>query len=304
MKTANKIVMALVGLVLIGAAVLKVHQILTTVIPGFADIQAEYAGFEFIMRVMECRELMIFHVPLEMGLGIWLCCGLFRKVGWLLGILTFTFFAFVTAYKVFNGYADCGCFGVVKIDPRITLFAVDIPFVVLLLIFWPRGVKLLKPWPSGRHFFAVAIPTFAVLIAVTVFLLAVPAVKPEPLAEVGKIWDKLEHISASEQLSEGMWVVMMYHNDCPNCVEAIPDYEVLAAEYEGSINFAFIEIPPYGKPEDSIISDDSQVLVGRMDDSKNWMIQTPRVILLVDSQVIKAWEVDAPGIDEIFGAIE
>ncbi len=305
MKTANKMIMSIIGLVLIAAAILKVHQILTTIIPNFAQIQTQYNGFEFLMRMLDCREFVIFHVPLEIGLGIWLICSLFRKAAWLAGIIVFAFFCFVTGYKVVHGYADCGCFGVVKINPLITLIAVDIPAVLLLAIFWPRGSKLLPPpWPSAKHFFAVAIPTFALLIGITAYLLASPPVEPEPIEKTGQLWDKLQHIDVAEKLASGMWVVLLYHNDCPNCKEAIPEYEKIAPAYKDSISFAFIEVPPYGDPSESIVSDNTTALVGKLDQSKNWMIQTPRIILLVDGQVIKTWEIKAPTMDEIFASIE
>ena len=304
MKKTNKIIMTLVGLLLITAAVLKAHQILTTVIPDFEEIRQKYTGFEFFMRALECREMMIFHVPLEIGLGIWMISGLFRRAGWMLAIATFIFFSFVTAYKAVNGYADCGCFGVAKIDPKITLFIVDLPSVLLLLIFRPIGTSLFKPWPSGKHFLAVAIPTAIILPAITATLLISPAVKSEPLEQTGQMWDKLEHISASEKLSSGMWVVMLYHNDCPNCIEAVPGYKKMAAEFKDNINFAFIEVPSKKEYKYSIVSDDGPWLHDRLDESRNWMIQTPRVILLVDGQVIKVWQVKAPDINEILSASE
>lgn len=303
MKTANKIVMTVVGLILIVAAILKAHQILTTVIPTYQQISQQYTGFEFYMRVLECREILIFHVPLELGLGIWMISGLFRKSAWLLSIFTFIFFAIFTGYKVVNGYADCGCFGVVKIDPRITLLAVDIPAVLLLAAFWPKGTKFFKK-PNLKYFIFIAVITAAILIPSTAYLLASKPVEPEPVEQAGVLWDKLDHISQNEKLSAGMWIVLMFHHDCPDCREAIPKYQAIAPNFEGSIDFAFIEIPPYGDLTELNIDENSTVLVDRLDQSKDWIIQTPRTLLLVDGVVIKVWDAYAPDIDEVFGAIE
>ncbi len=303
MKNANKIVMAIVGTVLIVAAVLKIHQILTTVIPTFEQLRAEYTGFELFMRSLECRELMIFHVPLEMGLGIWMISGIFRKAAWLVGLITFIFFVFVTGYKAVHGYADCGCFGVVKIDPLITLFALDIPVVILLAVFRPKGYKLFQ-WPNKKYFLAVAIPSVILLVAVTAYLLAAPPVEPEPIEQAGTAWDKLPHIENSDQLKTGMWIVTLFHYNCPDCEEAIPRYMEQASNFEGAINFAFIEVPPYGDISHLPLEQDLPVFVGKLDESKDWMIQTPRVLLLVEGIVEETWDAYAPTIDEIFQAIE
>jgi len=301
MKRMNKIVMVLAGLFLILAAVLKAHQILTSYVPGVSEIAEKYAGFEFLMRVLDSREVMVWHVPLEIGLGVWLMSGLFRKAGWLLGVLTFLMFLGVTGYKGVNGYGDCGCFGLVKLNPWVTFGAVDVPVLLLLLIFRPKGEKLFGR--CGKvHFWSVFAVAIIAIAPVTGYLLASEPVLPEELPEAGVRWEKLENIDVADQIDEGMWVVLLYHNDCSNCQEAIPMYEAVAPDYAGNISFAFVEIPPYGDMEDSIIPEDTNALVGRLDESEDWIIQTPRVLLLVDGVVMKAWEVDAPSVDEILNS--
>src|SRR5512136_813700 len=116
MKTANKIVMTIAGAFLIIAATLKSHQLLTEPIVS--------EGF------WESWAFFVIQIPLELGLGIWLVCGLFRKAAWTLGTLAFGFFIGVTLYKAFTGEASCGCFGKVLVKPWITLSLVDIPFFI------------------------------------------------------------------------------------------------------------------------------------------------------------------------------
>lgn len=300
MKKMNKIVMVAAGLFLIVAAFLKMHQILTSYVPPIVDMFEKYSGFELFMRILDSREVMIWHVPAEIGLGVWLMSGLFKKAGWLVGLLTFVIFLGVTGYKGVNGYGDCGCFGLVKLNPWITFWAVDVPLVVGLLIFRVKGEKLLPPpWPRKAHFWSVFIVAVIVMCGVTGYLLASEPVLPEELPEAGVRWEKLDHIEVGDILEEGMWVVLLFHEDCPNCAEAIPMYEGSAAEYAGSVGFAYVEIPPYGDLEESIVPEDTNALVGRLDDSQEWLIQTPRVLLLVDGVVVKAWEIEAPTIEEI-----
>lgn len=302
MKVFSKITAVLAALLLIGAAGMKMHQILTTVIPSISEIVEQYSGFELFIRIMDARELMIFHIPLEIGLGIWLVSGIFRKAGHIAGILTFALFIFVTAYKGINGFTDCGCFGVVKLNPWFTLTAIDIPVFLLLIFSIPSDCRLFYPLPKALHLFSVAIPSAILLIGMTAFMLNREPVKPEPMEAAGEVWDKLAHIDIADKLQQGMWVVLLYHQDCPNCKEAIPEYEKIAPDFQDSINFAFIEVPPYGN-DNSIISSDIDIPVGKLDKSKDWLIQTPRIVLLVDSIVIKAWQVDAPSIDEILDSI-
>ena len=152
MKIANKIVMAVVAAFLIVAAALKANQILTEPILT--------KGF------WESWLFLVIQIPLEFGLGIWLVCGLFRKAAWLTGTLAFGAFIIITGYKALSGDASCGCFGTVHVNPWITLLTIDVPLFILLLVFRPKGEKLLPPpWPSAKHFFGVAVPTVIFLAA-------------------------------------------------------------------------------------------------------------------------------------------
>ena len=159
MKIANKILMAVVAAFLIAAAALKTNQILTEPIIS--------KGF------WESWTFFVIQIPLEFGLGIWLICGLFRKAAWLAGTLAFGGFVIITGYKAISGDVSCGCFGTVHVNPWITLLTIDLPLFILLLVFRPKGEKLLPPpWPSAKHFLGVVIPTvifLAALVPVLVF---------------------------------------------------------------------------------------------------------------------------------------
>jgi hypothetical protein len=61
----------------------------------------------------------------------------------------------------------------VEVDPWRTLFAIGIPFALLLAIFRPKGQKLLPPpWPHVGHALATAVPIFAALIFAAPLLVA------------------------------------------------------------------------------------------------------------------------------------
>jgi thiol-disulfide isomerase/thioredoxin len=319
MKAANKIVMTVTGGFLIVAAALKSHQLLTEPVIS--------KGF------WESWAFFVIQIPLEFGLGIWLVCGLFRKVAWLLGTIAFGGFTVVTSHLVLTGASSCGCFGTVQVNPWITLCAIDIPLFVLLLIFRPKDEKFLPPpWPSAQHFFSVAIPTFTFLgILVPVLIFNKPpeqtekyevihpsqwaTVKPvNPAAieanELNKVpaarqWPLLKSIDVADSLRQGIVVALLYHHDCPDCAEAIPQYDKISKEMgSGStIRFAFIAVPPYGTAEQDPVPADTKCLTGKLDASKKWYFQTPVVVLLQDGAVVKSWEGEAPSLDDILNAL-
>jgi hypothetical protein len=155
MKTMNKVVMTLAGLLLIVASIMKIHQLLNEPIHGWKE-----GGF------WESYEFFLVQIPLELSLGLWLVSGLFRKAAWLVGTLAYLGFIGVTAYKMYTGEESCGCFGLTKVEPWITLSFIDIPFFLLLAIWRPgKDYKLLPPpWPNVYHAIVFAVPIFATLI--------------------------------------------------------------------------------------------------------------------------------------------
>ena len=290
--------MWIAGIFLISASILKIHQLITEPIIS--------KGF------WESWKFFLIQIPLELGLGIWLVCGLFRKAGWLLGLIAFGGFIGVTLYKSLSGAESCGCFGVVKVNPWITLTVIDIPIFLLLAFFRPKDLKLFPPpWPKAAHFFAIAIPTFILLPAIEYVLITnKPPMKAEKYEVIDikqwgnqQRWSLLDYIDMKEQLQNGEWVVLMYHNDCPDCREAIPVYEKMYKDLTGNnVNMAFIEMPPYGDEKQQLVSSNSEVTRGRLSEAKKWYVQTPVVVVLRDGKVLKAWQGYAPTFDELLNA--
>jgi len=334
MKKFNIIVMYIAGLFLLVATVMKTHQLVTEPILS--------KGF------WESWEFFLIQIPLELGLAIWLLSGLFRKAVWLLTTVVFFGFIVITLVKAMLGMESCGCFGVVHVDPWVTLFAIDIPVVVLLLIFRPVGCKLLPPpWPKAGHFFAIAIPTFILLPCVELFIILNKppektetyevvdtaewthpkktdpvVVEPNNVNESNLIvssvnepnlvsetpldlpqWPMLEHIDIAGELKNGIWVVLMYHYDCPDCAEAMPIYDEMYRGIMGNddvMRFAFVHLPPFDTnggigpvPENTVCK------LGRINTEKMFYVETPVVVVLLDGSVLGAWEGEAPEFDTL-----
>jgi hypothetical protein len=89
--------------------------------------------------------------------------------------------------------------------------------------------------------------------------------------------------------------VVLYHHDCPKCLEAIPRYEdqvQQAANDPAAPRVALIEVPPFGT-EALPTSPDTPCVLGRLSDEKEWFVETPAVLLLHDGAVSPMNEVEA-----------
>jgi hypothetical protein len=306
MRRANQIITVVTGLVLIIASVLKIHQLLTEPIIS--------KGF------WESWLFFVIQIPLELGLGIWLVCGLFRKAAWMIAVLAFGLFIAVTLQKGLIGAESCGCFGRVKVNPWITLLAIDIPLFLGLVIFRPLRLKLLPPpWPSALHFFGVAIPTFiAFSIIMPLLVFNKPpdktdkyeVIKPADWiadARAHKEWSMFKYIDIAGSLKSNIVIAVLFDTECETCHEAIPLYDRMARDMVGNedaIRFAFIEIPPYASEKDDIVPADTPCLQGRLDSSKKWYVQTPLVVVVRDGFVVKFWEGEIPQLEEILDALQ
>ncbi|HOK67091.1 MAG TPA: hypothetical protein PK054_05860 [Anaerohalosphaeraceae bacterium] len=178
MKLGNRIVMTLAGLLLAAAALLKFHEVLTVYIPSWRE-----------HGIWESYEFFLFQIPLEFALGVWIVSGVFRKASWLAATGVYFAFIFVTLTKALTGAESCGCFGRIHVNPWYTLTLIDIPFFVLLLIFRPKGEKLLPPpWPHPLHALATAVPAigFMAIAAPVLVALRPEFKKPEQWSPVAK----------------------------------------------------------------------------------------------------------------------
>lgn len=304
--------MILVGAVFIVTAVLKSHQLLTE------PILSKTFWNSWVFSVIQ--------VPLELGLGIWLISGLFRKTAHLIAMAAFGAFLCMTAYLGATGAQSCGCFGKVHVNPWITFSLIDLPLFLALTIFQVKDEKFFPPpWPGKKHFFSVAIPTVILIVAVT-FTLAMNKQEREESQDPSKwvnstngqlqgsengtveFWSWLDKIDVGDQISSGMVIVLLYRHDCPDCHEAIPVYNEMALELgvgqeDADIQMAFIEIPPYGEGEEDLIPQDSPCIRGKIDQTVQWLVETPVIVVLNDGEVLRAWEGNAPTQEEIFQAI-
>ena len=308
--SASDIVLKVLGLLLLMAAVLKGHELLT--VPAANE------------DLWSWRPFLIFQVEFELALGIWLLSGVFKPLAWLAALLCFGLFCCVTLYKGLAGAASCGCFGAVRVNPWITLFAVDLPAVVALGLLRPRSAfapllsfvrslpsivtggrdsirkaaaEFAKPMPSLRRFAAtMALGLAALGLTTPILALNRPAVVTssyevlEPETWVGRELPILEYIDIADKLKTGTWLILFYHHDCPDCQKAIPRYQELARDLAGSEDFlriAFVQMPPYGT---STLDGGSAYTLGYVAAVKEWFVTTPVTVVLAGNRVVKVWD--------------
>jgi len=270
------------GLLLLTAAGLKGYQLATSPTPG--------------THLLNTRWFLILTVEYELLLGIWLLSGWRRRDAWRIALFSFAVFACVTLYKALSGEASCGCFGQIEVSPWITL-VLDLAIVASLLIWWPATARV--PLQANQQFkrLIATLALAALLGGPAGYLMAnyTPAaladdgdifgdsefVVLEPETWVGKPFPLLNYIDIGDQLSAGEWVVVLYRHDCPHCVEELPKYERLAresADDPDAPRVALIEMPSYAPPSHDPVPIDTACVRGKLDDSREWFVQTPAEI--------------------------
>ncbi len=311
--SVSNVVLRALGLLLLTAAVLKGHELLTVPMAN--------------KDLWSWRPFLIFQVEFELTLGIWLLSGLFKRLAWLAALACFSLFCCVTLYKGLTGAASCGCFGRVHVNPWITLSAIDLPSVVILALFRPAGLRpqwlflclrsprrrilafvrqFFKPLPSLAKFTGVTSLGLAML-GMTTPILAIS--KParvttkyeilEPKTWVGKELPILKYIDIADQLKQGTWLVLFYHHNCPECQKAIRRYERMARELKDKnelLRVAMIEVPPCA-PNAAELS--RFCLWGRLFAAKEWFVTTPATALVRDRRVTAVWEIQVPDLKSI-----
>jgi thiol-disulfide isomerase/thioredoxin len=287
--------------VLLTAAGFKMHQVLTR--PSLGD------------SLYQMREFTIVQAILITGLAIWLLSGLFTKAGWAAAVVTFLIFCGYTINQWVSGSDTCGCFGVAKVDPRVSLFLIDVPVLIGLMIFRPKTGRFLgPPWPKPAYFTGVCIFTFLVLGSMAAAsIMIVPPQQTDEYATIdhqgwiGTRLEMLDQIDIAPILEEGISILFLYHHDCPTCRELAPVYSKIydmlgGAEQE--IKIAFIEMPPYGDRTETPIPQDTNCLMGTMDQSKKWYAASPILIVIEDGIIKKSWEAVIPSsLDELLEAV-
>lgn len=280
----------ILGLVLLAAAALKVHELAT--------------GPVAETNWLTSRWLLIGVVELEFLLVAWLISGAYARPLWSVTLAVFVIFAGVSLYKAVVGDPSCGCFGRISVNPWYTLIF-DLCAISGLLVWRPTNRELnanrIRLAPVFLVAALVGIPAAGFMSEFSAGHVSVSGeiggneqiVILEPDEWIGKPFPLFSHIDVGEELKTGNWTVVLYHHDCSSCQRAIPQYERIArmssSENSGS-RVALIEMPPYAAELGTLTSPNSPCLLGHLSDEREWFAAAPLEITLQEGRAINAIE--------------
>jgi uncharacterized membrane protein YphA (DoxX/SURF4 family) len=256
----------------------------------------------------------------EFALALWLLSGFFPRLTCYVLILLFSVFTLYSLYRAFILKAEsCNCYGALKVNP-LAMACLDL-FLVFILIFFRKRV------PKGR------VPRIGGLISIAAIWLfaAVPflyflnGTETKAISQIGVVqeassgkktillqpesWPGGDFVLANytdiqEELSQGLWIFLVYNNSCSSCRGAVRIYQETAVKYAQTPDFpkiAMIELPPYRTGNTN-----SPALCGKLDRTYRWRIQGPALILLDNAKVQTLFPnaLDAKVVDLIWGAAQ
>jgi uncharacterized protein DUF1573/methylamine utilization protein MauE len=290
------IVRLIVAAVLLGAAVLKAHELVTRPVLN--------------QDLLSYRWSLSLQVLFELGLGLTLALGVFRRLIWATTVAAFLFFCLITIYKGLSGEASCGCFGVVQVNPWYTLI-LDVAIVVWSLVFRPSLDPPATTSNDRGHRRRLAVGIVLFLVAGIPVSIAMLGYEPsrldtsgnivgdeqfvvlEPETWVGKQFPLAGHIDSGDQLMTGRWTVVLFSHDCPGCQELVPQLvdrikgDTMAAAMG---RLALVELPPYGPRQELEEKEKLGATYCRLSEKHDWFVGTPVVLLLEGGLVIAAKE--------------
>jgi hypothetical protein len=274
----QRVVPLALGALLLLTAGLKIHELSTEPAAG-KDLGTSRW---FLIALSDC----------ELLLGTWLLAGVWPKACRIVALATFGVFAVIALDKTIAGDAFCGCLGKVPFDPRYALI-LDVAAVVALVAWRPGGHGVLRVL---REIHFAGILALLLLIGGATYISAtrrppmldadgnlpgsgtIVLLRPEKW--VGERLPLLKYIDIGDRLKEGKWIVLLYHDSCPDCRKAIPKYERLAGDLatrKDGQQVAIIEVPPYATAP---LLKVRGCVPGRLDETKEWFVRTPVEVAL------------------------
>lgn len=229
----------------------------------------------------------------ELCLGLLLILGRRDRRVWLLGGLTFLLFAGIAGLKAIRSEADCGCFGVVPINPWATL-GLDLVSAVLLLGLRPSTTQplrqlLVRPGAKGAAMMAASA---SLAIAVSVAL--TPAgelgatgdiegqgshVVIDPARWVDQPLPLLPYLPAESPLNEGAWEVVLVRPGCPHCLDFLGQYEP-SDGYAGAV-------VSLAAPDQKLRDAAHRLPVYTLDTDRHWYAEVPMTMRLHEGRVTR-----------------
>lgn len=258
----------LLGVILLVAAALKAQSILasTTYLPWYIA-----AGLVFA----------------ELALAGWIFSGVFPQFLWWVTVVCFGCFAIIAAVKIWQGVADCGCFGAFATSPWVALTIDVLALALLFLRYCDRGVpKSIAP-SSALPLLPRTIGFSLVLVVAMQTAISISSSQPtlgaiDPTQWVGQHLPVLDDIDVGSEIVTGRWVILFHRSGCGRCGEVLEMLETADRELD-SRRAAIIELPLTGGT--AARTRVAGILSGQLHGAKHWSIPVPLLIHLNGGRV-------------------
>lgn len=248
--------------------------------------------------------MIILFIQIELLVGVLLVSNTKPVLMRCLAITLFSLFALFSIYRAVSGFESCGCFGAIKVNPWITL-GLDL-LVISLLISTGRPAtenstqdkKILIPMISyaligGTTLAIMMINSPQKLDTAIDFNSFNGTVILEPETWINKLFPLVNEIEPSVDLTNGDWVVLLYHHDCQKCQESLPRYEGLGDSSIPPKHVLLVEVPPTGN---STFQNTEYVKHVSLKKEVDWFVQAP-VEIQLSNGIVKLVSLELPSIN-------
>jgi len=288
-----------VALILLLAAGLKAHQLATAPLPPVV----QGSIFTPLLELLNNRYLLMAVVLGEILFALVLIAGIWRSWMWLLSLLGFTIFMFISLIKGLSGESSCHCFGAVSTNPWITT-GLDFVIVIFLTLFRER-VDWTFALPDCKKLVTVLVVWLAIAVPVLFAMLSLKqqshatlgteftgadgkvTIMLEPEMWVDKrfpLWDHVDD-QARSMLEKGKWNIVIARTQCEDCKRLI---EKLGTQTTVPLAILYLDDGTtdigYSEPQDRA------AVKGSLKIEPHWVILTPYLVQCQDGICLSVGE--------------
>lgn len=258
----SKLALRFVGLILLIAAFLKAFEL------AYAASGSVILNPTFWLT--EC----------ELLIALFFISGQKHRLAWRFAVILLVGFAIFNISKVIRGDEFCGCFGIWKPSPWVTL-AIDLGMISLISCFPPTASSLGTERVT-RSMLACSL-ALCLCLGVTANLRMVSDdgiydVKIE--AQPGQFLELIQYTDIESDLTKGEWSIVLYRERCPHCQDLPTQLE---AFYDQNPNarVAVVKVAPaeknieWGSPN-------KFVTFGNLSQDRYWIVETPLIFKTID----------------------
>ena len=245
-------------------------------------------------------------VQLELFIGVMLLAGCYKWFVMPATCVLFSVFAAFSLFRAVAGFESCGCFGALRVSPWFTL-ALDLCLVCATWLATKHTYSKRTSEPAdGRWKLAVVayLALGATVAALSLWMQPTTlkagsslsatgdVVILKPSEWIGQEFPLIPFMSPQINMNEGIWTVLMYHHDCPQCRDALPKYIALAEHMRAAADgVLLLELPPYAtNPPDAGAAEHA-----RLSADREWFVEAP-VEIITAGGLVKAASVELPSI--------